>query len=267
PVALKVLHQHLSADPDFRHQFLREARLAARLAHPHIVPVFSVEESGDTTFLVMAMVDGETLGALVRRRGPLPAREVERMLREVGSALGYAHSRGVIHRDLTPENILVERGSGRALLADFGLAMNSGDPTGNALGTPGYVAPEVIRGETAGARSDLYPLGSTAWFALTGTAPHGGATPGEVLARQLVQPVPELPSAARGASVRMVGALRACLDQRPESRPAAADLLASLDRAPPPVTIAPPLMDWFTRWERIRVGYAIATPALAVQLL
>src|SRR5690606_26508782 len=107
PVAIKVLHPELAADPASRERFLREARHVALPAHPNIVPVFSVEASGGTTFPVMAMIDGETLGARVRRRGPPPPDEVQHVVRQVGSALGYAHARGVIHRDLTPENILI----------------------------------------------------------------------------------------------------------------------------------------------------------------
>lgn len=268
PVALKVLHDRIAIDPVARERFIREARIAARLAHPHIVPVFGVEEHGAATLLVMAMIDGETLGARIRRRGPLLPAEVERLVREVGWALGYAHSHDVIHRDLTPENILIERDTGRALLVDFGLAQFRSDETQLTMGTPGYIAPEVIRGEPATAAADLYAMGATAWFALTGSPPYSGDTASEILAKHLVQPLPDLPVVAQGASRRMVDALRACLEKDAEARPAdVAAMLARLDRAPPPVGIAPPLQEWFTRWERIRVGYAIATPALAVQLL
>ena len=122
PVALKVLHSEIAAAPAARERFLHEARIAARLAHPHIVPVYGVEVVGEMVFLIMAMVEGETLGARVRQRGALSPSDAERMVREVGWALGYAHAHGVVHRDLTPENVLIERGTGRALLVDFGLA-------------------------------------------------------------------------------------------------------------------------------------------------
>lgn len=268
PVAIKVLHPELAADPTSRERFLREARHAALLAHPHIVPVFSVESSGDLSFLVMAMIDGETLGARVRRRGPLPSDDVEHVMRQVGSALGYAHARGVIHRDLTPENILIERETDRALLVDFGLSRLESDESDAALGTPGYVAPEVIRGRPATARSDLYALGAVGWFALTGAPPHGGATPGETLARQLVQPLPELPAGTTGASRRLVDLLRGCLVSDPDARlQGTAAIMARLDRAPPSAALAPAIREWFTRWDRIRVGYAIATPVLALQML
>ncbi len=122
PVAIKVLHPELAAQSEARALFLREARTAARLAHPHIIPIFAVEEHADAVFFVMAVVDGETLGQRIRRRGPMHADDAGRMLRETAWALGYAHSHGVIHRDLTLENILVEHTTGRAVLADFGIA-------------------------------------------------------------------------------------------------------------------------------------------------
>ncbi len=268
PVAIKVLHERFASDPTARERFIAEARTAARLAHPNIVPVFAVESRDDITFLAMAMVDGETLGARIRRRGPLPSADVERLLREVGWALGYAHSQRVVHRDITPENILVERGTGRALLADFGLARIADGEAVGTIGTPGYLAPEVIRGAPATPASDIYALGATAWFALAGVPPFSGDTAGELLAKHLVQPLPDVPLAAKAASRRLIDLLRSCLEKDPEARPVdVAALLARLDRSPPQVSLAPPLVEWFTRWERVRVGYAIATPVLALQLL
>ena len=114
PVAIKVLHPKLAADPAARERFVREAKIAARLAHPHIVAIYSVEAHGEHAFIVMALIDGETLGARLRRRGAMPSDEAERVLRETAWALGYAHAHGVIHRDLTLENILLERGTGRS---------------------------------------------------------------------------------------------------------------------------------------------------------
>jgi len=268
PVALKLLHPHLAADPVACTRFLHEARTAARLAHPHIVPVYAVEAHGGTAFLVMAVVDGETLGQRVRRRGPLAAAEVERLVREIGWALGYAHSLGIVHRDITPENILIERDTGRALLADFGLARLALAADGSTTqGTPGYVAPEVIRGGDCAAGSDLYALGACAWFALAGTPPFPGDSASEILAKHLVQPLPPLPVIAGGASRRLTDAVRACLAKDPDARPHdIATLLGMLDRAAPVVAIAPALQEWFTRWARIRPGYAIVAPVLGLQL-
>ena len=121
-VALKLLPTLLATQPLLRERFLREARTAAGLAHPNIVPIHAVEAHDDLAFIAMGFVDGETLAERVRRRGPLPPREVARILREVAWALAYAHGRGIVHRDIKPDNILIERGSGRALVTDFGIA-------------------------------------------------------------------------------------------------------------------------------------------------
>jgi serine/threonine-protein kinase len=268
PVALKLLHPQIAADPTASARFLEEARTAARLAHPHIVPVYAVEARGATAFLVMAVVDGETLGQRIRRRGPLAASEVERLVREIGWALGYAHALGIVHRDITPENILIERDTGRTLLVDFGLARLARAPDGSTMqGTPGYVAPDVIRGGDCSARSDLYALGASAWFALAGAPPYTGESAGEILAKHLVQPLPPLPATLGGASRRLVDAIRACLAKDPRERPAdTSALLSLLDRPTPSVAVAPALQEWFTRWERIRPGYAIVAPVLGLQL-
>jgi eukaryotic-like serine/threonine-protein kinase len=267
PVAIKVLHAELAARPEARRRFVQEARTAARLAHPHIVPIYSVEERGTLVYFVMALVDGETLGQRIRRRGALAPDEAERALRETAWALGYAHAHGIVHRDLTLENILIERHSGRALLGDFGIAGERDAVDGEPVfGTPGYLAPEVIRGEPADARSDLYALGVVGFTALAGRAPFEAATSAQLLAKHLMQPVPPLASSARGASRRLVAAVECCLRKDAADRPPdTAALLTMLERAPEPVTVAAPLRTWFTRWDRIRPIYALATPVLALQ--
>jgi serine/threonine-protein kinase len=267
PVAIKFLRADLAADPEARSRFLHEARTAARLAHPHIIPIYAVESDGPRPYLVMALVDGETLGARLRRRGALPPDEGERLLRELAWALGYAHAQGVVHRDITLENVLIERETGRVLLGDFGLAT-----AGQAIeaqprfGTPGYLAPEVIRGEPATPASDIYALGVVSWHALAGRAPFEADTPAALLAKHLVHPLPSLAPLARGVSRRLVAAVEQCLAKDADARPAgAAALLALLERAPEPVALAPALRHWFTRWERFRPIYSLATPILAVQ--
>ncbi|HEY9226778.1 MAG TPA: serine/threonine-protein kinase, partial [Gemmatimonadaceae bacterium] len=121
-VAIKVLPEALAARPDVRERFLREARMAASLSHPHIVPIYRVGESKGFVFFVMAYVNGETLGDRLRSRGPLPPNAATRLLREVAWALSYAHGRGIVHRDIKPDNILLETETGRALVTDFGIA-------------------------------------------------------------------------------------------------------------------------------------------------
>jgi serine/threonine-protein kinase len=266
PVAIKALHPALAADPDACARFLREARTAAGLAHPHIVPIFAVDESTSGPVLVMAMIDGETLGARLRGRGPLPADDAARVMREIAWALDHAHAHGVVHRDLTLDNILLERHTGRALLSDFGLAHRSDDAeAGPVFGTPGYLAPEVIRGELATPRSDLYALGVVGWATLAGKLPFAGET-SAVLAKHLMQPAPPLAPLAHGASPRLIAAIMQCLHKDPDARPASATaFLGSVKRAPEPIAVAAPLRGWFTRWERIAPIYSIATPLLALQ--
>ncbi len=159
PVALKLLPPEMAAQPALRERFLREARTAAKLSQPNIVPIYSVDEVEDFVFFVMMYVEGETLGQRVRARGPLPASESVRILREVAWALAYAHGQGVVHRDVKPDNILIEAGSGRALVTDFGIAQVSDaaglTTTGEVLGTAEYMSPEQASGDEVDKRSDL----------------------------------------------------------------------------------------------------------------
>src|SRR5882724_3969959 len=121
-VAIKLLPPDKAKEPALRERFLREVRLAAKLSHPNIIPIHAVEDSGGFVFYVMAFIDGETLAHRVRSRGPLPSGDGVRVLREVAWALGHAHGQGLVHRDVKPDNILLEIGSGRVLVADFGIA-------------------------------------------------------------------------------------------------------------------------------------------------
>ncbi len=173
-VALKVLPPALAADRATRDRFLREARTAAGLSHPHIVPIHRVGESGEIVYFSMMFVEGETLGERLRARGPLALSAATRMLREISQALAYAHGRGVVHRDIKPDNILLERTSGRALVTDFGIA---GSPHVDAseseriVGTVHFMSPEQAAGLRVDARSDLYSLGVLAHLALSGRLP------------------------------------------------------------------------------------------------
>ena len=162
PVAIKLLPPEFAAVPTLRERFLREARTAAGLSHPYIIPIHSVDEVGDFVFYVMAYVDGETLADRVRARGPLPPNAVTRIMREVAWALAYAHAQRVVHRDVKAANIMLERGTERALVMDFGIArqtaMTGESQTGphEVMGTPEYMSPEQACGEAVDVRSDLY---------------------------------------------------------------------------------------------------------------
>lgn len=187
-VALKVLPPELAFRTDVRSRFVREAQLAAQLSHANIVPIFGVDDSGGIVYFAMGLVDGETLAKQLSR-DPRPSVEfVRRVMREVAAGLAYAHQHGVVHRDVKPDNILVERDAGRAQVSDFGIARAAeGDlrltATGVAVGTPAYMSPEQAMGEKdVDGRADIYALGVVGWQMLAGELPfHSENTPGMLM--------------------------------------------------------------------------------------
>ncbi|MGH7569564.1 MAG: protein kinase domain-containing protein [Gemmatimonadales bacterium] len=219
-VAIKLLPPDRAGDTALRDRFLREARTAARLSHPNIIPIHAVEEIDDFVFFVMAYVHGETLGARIRREGALKPLDAARILREVAWALAYAHSQGIVHRDVKPDNILLEAPAGRALVADFGIARSvraagvSG--AGEMLGTPEYMSPEQASGDAVDGRSDLYGLGVVAYFALAGRLPFTASSVPALLLQHVAQPPP--PLAAPGAPRHLVQAVERCLAKAPAER-------------------------------------------------
>ena len=219
-VAVKLLPPERARDPVARDRFLREARMAAQLSHPHIIPIHAVEETGDFVYFVMSYVDGETLGARVRREGALKPADAGRILREVAWALAYAHGQGVVHRDVKPDNILLERASGRCLVADFGIARSVQAPgvtgEGEVIGTPEYMSPEQASGEAGDGRSDLYSLGVVGYYALSGRLPFTSPTVAALLTQHLTTPPP--PLAAPGAPLSLVAAVERCLAKDPARR-------------------------------------------------
>lgn len=174
-VAIKTLPPHLAADPLVRGRFLREARTAAALSHPNIVPIFSAAERQGVVYFVMGLVNGESLAERIARTGPQSPRYVLDLLRELCDALGFAHARGVVHRDVKAENVLLDRVTGRAMVTDFGIARVAETApltaTGTVLGTVQYMSPEQVSGEPLDGRSDLYSLGVLAFFSLTARFP------------------------------------------------------------------------------------------------
>jgi len=234
PVALKVPPPDLAARPDRRERFLRETRTAAALTHPNIVPIHAVDERDGVAFYVMGYVDGETLTERVRRTGPLPAGEVARVLQEAGWALSYAHGRGIVHRDVKADNILIERGTGRVFLTDFGIAHvahSTLTTAGESLGTPQYMSPEQAAGEAVDARSDLYSLGIAGFFALTGRLPFEAPNAQAVLAMQVTRPAPPVAAACPGIPTRLAAAVDRCLLKDPQARWASADAFVVAVRA------------------------------------
>ncbi|MGH7677368.1 MAG: serine/threonine-protein kinase, partial [Gemmatimonadaceae bacterium] len=227
-VAIKLLPPERAADDTLRERFLREARLAAKLSHPNIIPIHAVDEVADFVFFVMAFVDGETLAQRVRTRGPLASSEGARVLREVSWALAYAHAQGLVHRDVKPDNILLEATSGRVLVADFGIAAAAGDTVveGVVTGTPEFMSPEQALGKPIDARSDLYALGATAFYSFSGRLPFEGKTPTEVLAKHVTETPPPLSTLGLTVPRKLALLVDRCLAKEPEHRPASAQALA-----------------------------------------
>ncbi len=230
PVALKVLPPALARDEATRTRFLREARLAAQLSHPHIVPVYRADELDGLAFFAMGYVEGETFGARIRDRARLGAVETVRVLREVAWALAYAHARGIVHRDVKPENILLERASGRAVVTDFGIARSSVDPSltadGHVLGTVHFMSPEQCTGEAVDGRSDLYALGVTGFFALSGRLPFDEDAPQAVIVAHATRPAPSLRSIAPDVPAALADVIDRCLQKDPAARIQTGEALA-----------------------------------------
>ena len=262
PVAVKVLPPALAARPELRERFLREARTAAKLAHPNIVPIYRVDEAGEFVYLVMGYVDGGSVGDRLRERGTLPAPQVVRLVREVGWALAYAHARGVVHRDVKPDNILLDRETGRALVTDFGIAQVAGAEgaaitgEGHVMGTAHYMSPEQAAGEPLDGRSDLYALGVVAYQALAGHPPFDAPTVAALLAKHLTLAPPPLPAA--GVPARLGQVVLACLAKTPDERPATGETLADLlDAVESERTLPPPLRAFAEARDPLLALYAV----------
>ncbi len=203
-VAIKVLPPDLAFRDEVRTRFLREAETAAQLNHPNIVPIFSVDDRDGLVWFVMGLVDGESLGTRLVREPRPPFTDVKRILREVADALAYAHSRGIIHRDIKPDNILLDRLTGRPIVTDFGIARAiEGDSrltvTGTAVGTPAYMSPEQAMGEgEIDGRSDLYSLAVVGYQMLAGELPFKASNTPSMLMKHLSDPLRPLQLRPRG---------------------------------------------------------------------
>ena len=253
PVAVKVLPTALAADPVARGRFLREARTAAGLSHPNIVPIHVVEDRGDWVYFVMALVDGETLRQRVERRGPLTPRAAAKLMQEAAWALAYAHERGVVHRDVKPDNIMIERGSDRTIVMDFGIAaVGPAGPAGEVVGTARFMSPEQACGEAVDGRADLYALGATLFFALTGHGPFEAASVPALLAKQVAEPAPRLAVILPQLSSPLAGVVERCLEKDPAVRfQTGEELAAALDAARGRDLRAPPLLRSFLRTAQV----------------
>ncbi len=232
-VAIKVLPPELAFQQDIRERFTREAQTAAKLSHPHIVPIHTVGEGQGLVYFVMGYVDGESVGARIRRRGKLPVEEARRIMKEAADALGAAHALSIIHRDIKPDNILLEGTRGRVMVTDFGIAKalsaTSGATltgAGVAIGTPAFMSPEQAAGEREiDGRSDVYSLGVVSYQMLTGELPFTAPTVAGILMKQITEPAPDLRNRRPDVPEDLALAVSRCLEKDPENRWPSADAL------------------------------------------
>jgi serine/threonine protein kinase len=237
PVAIKLLPPELAFRSEIRTRFLREAEMAAQLSHPHIVPIYGVDEREGLVYFVMALVEGENLGTRIARDGPMPPDDVRRVLHEVGDALAYAHSQNTVHRDIKPDNILIDRETGRAMVTDFGIARAVSEggeqkltATGIAIGTPAFMSPEQSAGDRdIDGRTDLYSLGIVAYQMLCGDLPFNATSTPALLVKHLSErPVPIDQRANVPAD--LARAVMLCLEKNPDDRfPDARAFVQALD--------------------------------------
>jgi TolB-like protein/tRNA A-37 threonylcarbamoyl transferase component Bud32 len=226
-VALKVMRPELAATLGSE-RFLREVEIAGRLNHPHILPMHDSGEADGLLYYVMPYIDGESLRDRIKREGQLPVEESLRLAREVSEALAYAHSQGVIHRDMKPANVLLS--AGHALVADFGIARAMGGDaithTGLAIGTPQYMSPEQAMGSTVDGRTDVYSVGAVLYEMLAGDPPFGGPNSQAILTRSLTEPPRALTASRPAISPAINTLVTRALEKDPTARYADAKAFA-----------------------------------------
>ena len=235
-VAIKLLPPEFAFRSDIRSRFLREAETAAQLSHPNIVPIYSVDERDGLVYFVMACVDGDNLAKVMHDRGRLSPEDTRRIVREVADALAYAHARGVVHRDIKPDNILLDGEGGRALITDFGIARAAEaatrlTATGMAIGTPAYMAPEQAAGDReVDGRTDLYSLGIVAYQMLAGELPFAATSTAAMLVKHISErPIP-LEQRRADVPTDLARAVMMLLEKDPADRfPSAAALSVALE--------------------------------------
>ena len=234
-VAVKLLPPELAFRSEIRTRFLREAETAAQLSHPHIVPIYSVDERDGLVYFVMAYVDGDTVASRLHARGPMSPDEVRHIMIQTADALAYAHERGVVHRDIKPDNILLDRDEDRVMVTDFGIARavtEGGDSrltaTGMAIGTPAYMSPEQSMGEREiDGRSDLYSLGIVAYQMLTGELPFAAQSTPALLVKHISERPPSVEERCPNAPRDLTRAIMLLLEKDPANRFPSAEALST----------------------------------------
>ena len=234
-VAIKVLPPELAFRGEIKTRFLREAETAAQLNHPNIVDIYSVDESQGLVFFVMAYIPGDNLAKRLHDRGAMPIDDTRRILRDVGDALAYAHERGVVHRDIKPDNILIDEGSGRPMVTDFGIAraVSDGDnrltATGIAIGTPTYMSPEQAAGDREiDGRSDLYALGVVAYQMLTGRPPFEASSTPAMLVKHLSERPPAVEQRRADVPRDLARVVMTLLEKDPAARFSSASMMVKV---------------------------------------
>ncbi len=229
-VAVKIIHRALAAEAGGIERFRREARLISRLEHPHLLPVYDYAPEHDPPYIVMRYLEGGTLKDVLNSRGRLPLGEIAHLMRQICSAIDYAHRQGVIHRDIKPANIMIDP-EGNAFVADFGIARINDTQgmtqTGFTVGTPGYMSPEQGMGSAdINSRADIYSLGVMVFEMATGHAPYTGATPMAVLMQHIQNPIPSALEVAPDLPEEFDEIISRALAKKPEDRHARAGQLA-----------------------------------------
>ncbi len=224
PVAIKILSEKIASDPEWKARFMREARTVAQMNHPNIATIYSIEQEGETLFIAMELVEGESLGAVLAR-GPLPPREIARIMSQVAEALGEAHEKGIVHRDVKPDNIIVSKRVVKVL--DFGIAKQT-NPTaadsktltqgGMIVGTPYYMSPEQALGKAVDSRSDIFSLGVVMYEAITGKRPFDGESVTETMMNIIMNEPPDVAAVAPKAPPQLADIVRRALQKKPEAR-------------------------------------------------
>ena len=261
-VALKVMHPHLAADPGFVARFEREAKSAARLAHPHVVGVYDQGEADGLVYLAMELIPGRTLRDVIREYGPLTSEQALVLLEPVLEALAAAHAAGLVHRDIKPENVLISH-DGRVKVADFGLARAVATSETNAtagmlIGTVAYLAPEQVERGHADERTDIYAAGICLFEMVTGQVPHAGDTPLSVAYQHVNADVPAPSSVMPGIPLEVDAIVRTATRRDPNQRyRSSADFLADIRRTRAALPAPTPFIDTPAMNDTLVVGTGV----------
>ncbi|OPG07199.1 hypothetical protein B1L11_31250 [Microbispora sp. GKU 823] len=274
-VALKVLNPSVCDQPSFRERFHREVKSAARLGHPNVIPIHQAGEAGPLLYLVMPYVEGTDLAGLLRAEGPLGLARTARIIRQVAAALDAAHGKGLVHRDVKPHNILIDRDSGHVYLCDFGIAKHVADETSSAgqfIGTIDYASPEQIQGRKVDERTDVYSLGCVLYQCLTGRRPYPEPVPVSVMWAHLHAPPPRVTDSCPNLDSRIDDIVATALAKKPDDRftgcaELAARLAEVVGAVPGPDLPAPPPPPPGSRGRRILTMLVATVPVIAIGVI